>query len=165
MFERFAAAARSVVSGAADEARKRGDRRIGTEHLLLALLNERAGADLLGITAETARAAADELDRQSLDAIGVDVGDFRPTGTPGAGKRPPFSSGARQVLSRTVALAASAKARRIDTRHLLLALLERDRPDPVAALIAALGIDASATRARLAGRAQPGSWDETINAG
>lgn len=153
MFERFAATARSAVRGAVDEARKRGDRRVGTEHLLLALLNERAGADLLGITADTARAAADELDRQSLAAIGVDVGEFRPTSTPGAGKRPPFSSGARDVLSRALALAAAAKARRIETRHLLLALLERDRPDPVVALLAALGIDPSVVRTRLAGDA------------
>ncbi|NKY53794.1 hypothetical protein [Nocardia vermiculata] len=31
------------------------------------------------------------------------------------------------------------------------ALLERDRPDPIAALLIALGIDPSATRARLQG--------------
>lgn len=151
MFERFAAAARSAVRGAVEEARKRGDRRVGTEHLLLAVLNEPTGSDLLGVTAETARTAADELDRQALAAIGVDVGDFRPTGTPGAGKRPPFSSGAREVLSRTLALATAAKSRRIETRHLLLALLERGQPDPVAALFSALTIDASAARARLHG--------------
>jgi ATP-dependent Clp protease ATP-binding subunit ClpA len=94
---------------------------------------------------------ADELDRQALAAIGVDVGDFRPTGTPGAGQRPPFSSGAREVLSRALALAVAAKSRRIETRHLLLALLERGRPDPVAALLSALGVDPSAARTRLLG--------------
>jgi hypothetical protein len=52
-----------------------------------------------------------------------------------------------------LALAAAAKARRIETRHLLVALLERDRPDPVVALLAALGIDPSAARTRLAGDA------------
>lgn len=149
MFERFAAAARSAVRGATEEARARGDRRVGTEHLLLAVLDEPTGADLLGITAETARRAAGELDRQALAAIGVDIGDFRPTGTPGSGKRPGFSSGAREVLSRTLALAAATKSRRIETRHLLLALLERDRHDPVAALLSALDIDPQATRARL----------------
>ncbi|WP_227999695.1 Clp protease N-terminal domain-containing protein [Nocardia australiensis] len=151
MFERFAAAARSVVREAAEEARQRGDRRVGTEHLLLAALNEPTSSDLLGVTAETARAAADELDRQSLAAIGIDLGDFRPIGTPGAGKRPPFNSGARQVLSRTLTLAAAERSRRIETRHLLAALLERDRPDPIVALLSALGIDPSATRARLQG--------------
>jgi len=151
MFEKFAASARSAVRGAVEEARQRGDRRVGTEHLLLAVLNEPTGADLLGVTAETARTAADELDRQALATIGVDIGDFRPTGAPGAGKRPPFSSGAREVLSRTVILAAAAKSHRIETRHLLLALLERGRPDPVAALLLALAVDASAARTRLQG--------------
>ncbi|MET7769355.1 Clp protease N-terminal domain-containing protein [Nocardia sp. NPDC005366] len=151
MFERFAAAPRSAVREAVEEARQRGNRRVGTEHLLFAVLNEPAGADLLGVTAETARAAADELDRQALAAIGIDLGDFRPTAAPGAGKRPPFSSGAREVLSRTLALAAAAKSRRIETRHLLVALLERDRPDPIVALLFALGIDPVATRARLQG--------------
>ena len=98
---------------------------------------------------QTARAAADELDRQALASIGVDIGDFRPTGTPGSGKRPPFSSGAREVLSRTLALAAAARSRRIEPRHLLLALLERDRPDPVVALLAELAVDAPAVRTRL----------------
>jgi ATP-dependent Clp protease ATP-binding subunit ClpA len=151
MFERFAATARSAVRGAVEEARKRGDRRVGTEHLLLALLDDRAGADLLGVTAETARAAADELDRQALAAIGIDAGDFRPTGTPGAGKRPPFSSGPREVLSRAVTLAAAGRSRRIESRHLLLALLERDRHDPVTPLLSALNIDPSAARARMRG--------------
>lgn len=150
MFERFAANARSAVRGAVEEARQRGDRRVGTEHLLLAVLNEPTGAELLGVTAETARTAADELDRQALAAIGVEVGDFQPTGTPGAGKRPAFSSGAREVLSRTLALAVAAKSRRIEIRHLLLALLDRDRHDPVATLLSALDVDPSATRARLA---------------
>jgi ATP-dependent Clp protease ATP-binding subunit ClpA len=151
MFERFAATARTAVRGAVDEARDRGDRRVGTEHLLLAALNTPIGADLLGVSARTARAAADELDRQALAAIGVDVGDFRPTGAPGSGKRPPFSSGAREVLSRALALAAAARSRRIEHRHLLLALIERGRPDPVAALLSALAIDPSQARARLQG--------------
>ncbi|MBH0780475.1 Clp protease N-terminal domain-containing protein [Nocardia bovistercoris] len=149
MFEQFAATARSVVRDATEEARRRGDRRVGTEHLLLAALNEPANSNLLGVTAETARAAVDELDRQAMAAIGIDLGDFQPTGTPGAGKRPPFSSGARQVLSRALNLAATERSRRIETRHLLVALLERDRPDPIVALLFALGIDPSTTRARL----------------
>ncbi|GAA3243198.1 Clp protease N-terminal domain-containing protein [Dactylosporangium siamense] len=149
MFERFAATARSAVQGAVEEARRRGDRRVGTEHLLLAVLSEPTGAGLLGVTVAAARTAADELDRQALAAIGVDIGDFRPTGAAGAGKRPPFSSGAREVLSRTLALAAAARSRRIETRHLLLALLERGRPDPVAALLSELAVDAPAARTRL----------------
>ena len=149
MFERFATAARTAVNGAADEALRRGDRRIGTDHLLLSLLTDPASAALLNTTADAARAAADNLDRQALLAIGIDIEDFQPTATPAAGKRPSFTSGAREVLSRTLVLTAAEKARRIEPRHLLLALLERPHPDPAAALLTALGIDPATTRARL----------------
>ncbi|GAA1741124.1 Clp protease N-terminal domain-containing protein [Luedemannella helvata] len=151
MFERFAATARTAVKAAVEVARQRGDSRVGTEHLLLAVLAEPTAAGLLGVTAEQARAAAEDLDRRALAAVGVDIGDFRPTGTPGAGKRPPFSSGAREVLSRTLALAAAARSRRIEDRHLLLALLERDRHDPVAALLSTLRVDPATARTRLQG--------------
>ncbi len=151
MFERFAATARTAVKAAVEVARQRGDNRVGTEHLLIAVLAEPAAAELLGVTADSARTAAEDLDRRALAAIGVDLGDFRPTGTPGAGKRPPFSSGAREVLSRTLAIAAAARSRRIEDRHLLLALLERDRHDPVAALLSALNVDPATARARLTG--------------
>ena len=42
MFERFARSAREVVAGAVEEAGHRGDRGVGTDHLLLALLDRRA---------------------------------------------------------------------------------------------------------------------------
>jgi ATP-dependent Clp protease ATP-binding subunit ClpC len=43
MFERFTESARIVVTGAQDEARQLGTGYIGTEHLLLALLNPASG--------------------------------------------------------------------------------------------------------------------------
>ncbi|UKA63042.1 Clp protease N-terminal domain-containing protein [Arthrobacter sp. FW306-04-A] len=41
------------------------------------------------------------------------------------------------------------EARRITTRHLLLALLERRQPDPAAVLLNKLGVDRAALKARL----------------
>src|SRR5262245_29909452 len=58
----------AVVRSALEEARRRGDRRLSTEHLLLALLYDPAAAPAraLGVDLETARAALDALDRAAL---------------------------------------------------------------------------------------------------
>src|ERR1700677_5109699 len=57
---------------AREEARRRGDRRIGTELVLVALLNEPLVAEALGTDAEHARAALESMDSQALVAIGMD---------------------------------------------------------------------------------------------
>ncbi|GAA1680456.1 Clp protease N-terminal domain-containing protein [Glycomyces endophyticus] len=149
MFERFAATAKSAVTAAVDEARERGDRSVGTEHLLLAVLRDGEGETLLGVRAADARAAADELDRRALAAVGVDLGTFRPTGPAPRRKSPRFGAGAKDVLARSLTLAMGARAKRIELRHLLLALLERDPRDPVADLFTALGVDTVEARARI----------------
>ena len=46
--ERFADTARTIVVQGVEEARDRGDRRVGTDHLLVALLTDRDTAELLG---------------------------------------------------------------------------------------------------------------------
>ena len=74
MFERFAVGARAAVTASADEARRRGDRRIGTDHLLLGLLHDPGSAEALGVTVEAAREKSDALDRAALAAIGLDLG-------------------------------------------------------------------------------------------
>ncbi|THV31257.1 Clp protease N-terminal domain-containing protein [Glycomyces paridis] len=148
MFERFSPASRAAVTGAVGDARDRGDRRVGTEHLLLAVLREGEAEVLLGATAAQAREAAADLDRRALTAVGVDTAGFTQKGPAAKRKSPAFGSGAKAALSRSLAIAVAAKDKRIEPRHLLLALLERDRPDPVAELFAALGIDPTEARAR-----------------
>lgn len=61
---------------ARDEAIRRGDRTIGTEHLVLALLIDPASpsARALGCDLDSARRALDALDNQALAAIGVEPG-------------------------------------------------------------------------------------------
>lgn len=92
MFERFTKPTRTVVIGAQAHARRLGHRRIGTEHLLLSLTSDGAGAaDLLaeaGVTTqrvETAierelaandQALSDE-DAAALRAIGVDLDEVK----------------------------------------------------------------------------------------
>ena len=56
---------------AREEARVRGDRRAGTEHLVLGLLHEPLIGSLLGADHPRARAALDALDRDALGVIGV----------------------------------------------------------------------------------------------
>ena len=55
---------------AREEARRRGDRRVGTEHLLVALLLEPDLASVLGTAVEAAAGLA-TLDRQALAAVGL----------------------------------------------------------------------------------------------
>src|SRR6266702_1818632 len=61
---------------ARDEAIRRGDRTIGTEHLVLALLIDPASpaAKALGCDLDSARRALDALDVEALAAIGVEPG-------------------------------------------------------------------------------------------
>jgi ATP-dependent Clp protease ATP-binding subunit ClpA len=151
MFERFAQNARTAVEDARDEAVRRGDSRIGSDHLLIALLRDAQLAEASGADAAAARAAASDLDRAALAAIGLDVGPL-PEADPGtAGRRVRhLTTGAKAVLGQSLAKAGAEKSRTITPRHLLLAVLDRPAPDPAAALLAALSIDAPALRARLA---------------
>ncbi|GAA1754488.1 Clp protease N-terminal domain-containing protein [Streptomonospora arabica] len=139
-----------VVTAAREEARQRGAKRMGTEHLLLGLLHETGSASVraLGVDLEAAYAALEELDREALHAIGVDVGDLAPALSAPARTAPPLTSTAQAVLSQAVKN-AKARTRDIDTVHLLHVLLDRKRPDPAAELLARLGVDRGVVRGRL----------------
>ena len=150
MFERFAQAARVAVDDARYEAARRGDRRIGTEHLLISLLEDEGNASAVGVDAAAARGAADELDRAALAAVGVDVGEVASSGRRHTGGHMPFTAGAKSFMSDTLAQAAAEKARSITPRHMMLAILERRAPDPAAALLGALEVDVPEARNRLA---------------
>lgn len=149
MFERFTQSARAVVEDARYEAAHRGDRRIGSEHLLIAVLHDETLARVVGADAAAARDAADLLDRTALAAIGFDLGGAKPTGGPIPSSRLALTSGSKAVIQQTLANAATEKARRMTTRHILLALLDRRDPDPAAALFAALDVDQCDVRERL----------------
>ncbi|MCZ7664903.1 MAG: hypothetical protein M5U22_19155 [Thermoleophilia bacterium] len=141
-----------LLTSAAEEARRRGDRRLGTDHLLLGILHDQdsPAARALGIDLESARVAADALDRAALSTVGIEVGQPGPTaGTVLPRRLPPLTSGARAVLKGTIEEARPAKTGRIETHHFLLALLSRKRPDPAAQLLEALSVDPSLVRNRL----------------
>jgi ATP-dependent Clp protease ATP-binding subunit ClpA len=149
---------------AREEARRRGDRRVGTEHLVLGLLREPDVALVLGCDLDTAREALDAMDRDALVAVGID----RALDAPPIPTREPALRGGRAILKAVLAdhLPATPVAKRVleeagkDARHrpakqcwsrerVLIALLSLAPPDPAAALLDALGVDRDAVSTRL----------------
>jgi ATP-dependent Clp protease ATP-binding subunit ClpA len=153
-------ARKMVLTSATEEARRRGDRRIGTDHLLLALLHDEhsSPARALGVSLEAAHRASDALDVAALAAVGVEVDHLgSPEKAAPARRFPPLTSGARAVLKQVIEEARPSKTGRLESRHFLLALLSRERPDPAAELLRALGIDVVAVRERLFSSPQSGA--------
>ena len=144
---------------AREEARCRGDRRVGTEHLLVALLLGPDIASVLGTDVEAARAGLATLDRQALAAVGVGAPIEEPVPAPrtGLSRRPTLKAVLHGRLPLTPvakkALEDSWKAtrgrRQLGETYLLASLLELERPDPAAELVAHLGIDPATARTRL----------------
>jgi hypothetical protein len=66
---------KQLIMAANDEARRRGDRRLGTDHLVLGLLHERdsAASRALGVDLAAARAISEALDLSALRAVGIKV--------------------------------------------------------------------------------------------
>jgi ATP-dependent Clp protease ATP-binding subunit ClpA len=149
MFHRFAKGAREVVTAAYTEAKRRGDHKLGTEHLLLGVLADPAYARLVGTDLEAARAALHELDVAAIRAVGIDPGDFRPTTPARWSGRARFTAAGREVLRRALRDAVHRGSRELDAHHLLLALLSCPRPDPAAELLDLLGVDPAHVVARL----------------
>ncbi len=137
-----------VYLDAAAEARRRGDRRVSTEHLALALLvdQDSAPARALGISLGAARAALQELDRDALANLGISMPSAGPV-IPGQVKeRLRLTPAAREVLT---GLRREASGKRLGVQHVLLALLRQQKPDPAAELFDALAVDRTAVRNRL----------------
>ncbi|GHG24785.1 MULTISPECIES: Clp protease N-terminal domain-containing protein [Amycolatopsis] len=135
----------AVVTAALEESRRRGDRRLGTEHLLLGLLHAPDCARALGTDLAEARAALDRLDRAALAALGIDVEGLRPAGIPARrGKLTPgaLTSGARAVVNEAI----RGTPRPRDPARLLRVLVRLAPPDPAAELLAELGVDREAVR-------------------
>lgn len=135
-------AAAGALVHAGEEAARRGDRRVGTDHLLLGLLHDPAVRDVLGVDAEQARAAGQDLDLAALATVGIDLDVLPEPRASRAVRHLPLTSGLRAVLARGITLAQADHARTAAPRHLLAALQERRPPDPAAALLAAMHIGA-----------------------
>ncbi|GAA5077397.1 ATP-dependent Clp protease ATP-binding subunit ClpA [Thermocatellispora tengchongensis] len=174
MFERFTKAARDAVVQAQQEARTLGHGRIGTEHILLAMLSatDRPPAQVLaamGLTYDEARAAVrryvgtDDLDADALGTIGIDLGAVREKVEqvfgPGALDRPrgsraplgghvPFAPRAKKVLELSLREAIRLKHNFIADSHILLGIL-REGEGVAMKVIVDAGIDTDALRTRI----------------
>ena len=143
---------------AREEARRLGDRRIGTDHLLLGLLHEPEIEALVGVSLDTAREALANLDLESLRAIGI---EHVPTTPPIAERAVPNRPTARQVMTSRTKMTPAAKAalkqagrpmrrgHQICPQRVLQMLLENAPPDPAATLLQALGADRARLRSEL----------------
>lgn len=152
MFERLKqkSPAVEVIKSAVAEAARRGDRRVGTEHLFLGLFYDQAAdpATVMGQDVEAARAALVDLDKEALGAIGIDVEGLSQPTPPRSSRRPSigsFTSAARSAVDSLI----SAKNSRVAPNRLLVTLLELRPPDPAAQLITRLGLDREDVRRRL----------------
>ena len=121
-----------MLSSATEQARRRGDRRLGTDHVLLRVLPV-GGSPVtyaFGVFLAGARSASDALDVASPAAIGLEL-ETLGEGPPAALARRllPLGSGSRAVVNQAIDQAHRLKRTRVDTTHLLLALLCRSRPD------------------------------------
>ena len=172
MFERFTTEARQVVTGAQIEARQLRSGRIGTEHLLLALVaRDTAGAAVMsryGLThdavaeAVVAYVGAGELDAEALGALGIDLQAVRSAveatfgeGALDAGPRPrgapghiPFTPRAKKVLELSLREAIALKSKSIGAEHIALGLL-REGEGLAMRVIADRGIDTVELRREL----------------
>ncbi|OXM63851.1 Clp protease N-terminal domain-containing protein [Amycolatopsis vastitatis] len=138
----------AVLTAALEESRRRGDRRLGTEHLLLGLLHDPGSALALGIGLADARAALDRLDRAALTALGIEVEGLRPAEVPprhGKLTLGAFTSSARAVVNEAI----RGTPRPRDPARLLRVLVDLAPPDPAAELLVELGADREAVRRRL----------------
>ena len=68
----------AIYLQASEEARRRGDRRTGTDHLLLALLEDPSIEVVLGVSLQQARQALESLDHEALGALGLGSGTDAP---------------------------------------------------------------------------------------
>ncbi|MGO9321129.1 MAG: Clp protease N-terminal domain-containing protein [Solirubrobacteraceae bacterium] len=153
----------STYIAAREEARRRGDRKVGTEHLLVALLSDPVLAGAVGSDAEHARSALDAMDHEALVAIGMDAPPEVPPLPAADPSAVPARPTIRTVLHKRLRLTPcaanvlreSSKSMRHGTphpgpQHVLAAILELQAPDPAADLLATLGVQPAAVRERLA---------------
>ena len=152
----------STYIDAREEARRRGDRKVGTEHLILGLLREPVLAQALGCDLQTARDALDAMDHDALAAVGIGaafnappIPIDEPIKRP---SRPTLKAVLRDRLPMTPAAKTALEKSYKETRpgghdngpqQVLLTVLELEPPDPAAELIAALHVDRAAARQRL----------------
>jgi len=144
----------------ASEARRRGDRRTGTDHVLLALWEDPSIEVVLGVSLQQARQALESLDHEALGALGLEPGtDAPPLPMRAVPKKPTLrdimmqkdrlrmTPAAKKVLEQ--AAKPNRRKLQITAQQVLAQILTLQPPDPAAVLLGALGVNTSEVRRRL----------------
>jgi hypothetical protein len=149
----------AVYLRASEEARRRGDRRTGTDHLLLALLEDPSIEIVLGVNLQQARQALEFLDHEALGALGMGSGTDAPTLPMRAVPKKPrlrdiaqkdrlrLTPAAKKVLEE--ASRPNRRKLRITAQQVLAQILTLQPPDPAAVLLGALGVNTTEVLHRL----------------
>ncbi len=144
---------------ASEEARRRGDRRTGTDHVLLALLEDPSIEVVLGVSLQQARRALESLDQEALSALGLGSGaDVPPLPMRAVPEKPTFRAvmkkdrlrmtpAAKKLLEEAVK--PNRRKTQVTAQQVLAQILALQPPDPAAVLLAALGVNTSEIRRRL----------------
>jgi hypothetical protein len=149
----------AICLQASEEARRRGDRRTGTDHLLLALFEDPSIEVVLGVSLQQARQALASLDHEALAAVGMGSGiDAPELPMRAVPKKPKLRDIAQKDRLRMTPAAkkvleeASKPNRRrlyVTAQQVLAQILTLQPPDPAAVLLGALGVNTSDVRRRL----------------
>jgi hypothetical protein len=149
----------AICMQAGEEARRRGDRRYGTDHILLALLENPSIEAVLGVSLQQARQALDSLDHEALGALGLGSGTGAPELPMRAVPKKPrirdlarkdrlrITPAAKKVLEEAVR--PNRRKIQVTAQQLLAQILTLQPPDPAAVLLGALGVTASEVQSRL----------------
>jgi ATP-dependent Clp protease ATP-binding subunit ClpA len=141
----------AIYLQASEEARRRGDRRTGTDHLLLALLEDPSVDSVLGVSLEQARQALESLDHEALGALGMGPGTDAPAlPIRAVPKRPTFRAViqkdrprltpvAKKVLENAVK--PNRRKTQVTAQQVLAQILALQPPDPAAVLLSTIGVD------------------------
>jgi ATP-dependent Clp protease ATP-binding subunit ClpA len=149
----------AVYLRASEEARRRGDRRTGTEHILLALLEQPSIEQVMGLRLDQARHALESLDDEALGAVGVRSGiDAPPLRMRAVPKKPrirdimqkdrlQMTPRAKKVLEDAVK--PNRRKTQVTAEQVLAQIITLQPPDPAAVLLGALSVDPTEVWRRL----------------
>jgi hypothetical protein len=154
----------AIYLRASEEARRRGDRRTGTDHLLLALLEDLSNEAVLGVSLQQARQAVESLDHEALGTLGLAGAHAAELPMRTVPKKPRFRDVAHKDRLRMTpaaknVLEQASKPNRhrlyVTPQQVLAQILTLQPPDPAAALLDALGVNASAVLRELSELVRP----------
>jgi hypothetical protein len=149
----------AIYLQASEEARRRGDRRTGTDHILLALFEDPSIDAVLGVNLQQARHALESLDQEALGALGLGSGtDAPPLATRTVPTKPRIrdvmkkdrlrmTPAAKKVLEQAVK--PNRRKTQVTAQQVLVQILTLEPPDPAAVLLGALDVNKSEVRRRL----------------